>query len=82
MSKGNKTEQLLVSAPAFPCCVHIPITSVCGRKVICVDPPPKSSIPTLLFCGSSKLPKMRDRREKGTVGTVINWQGIKPEVQL
>jgi len=76
----SKPEQLLISAPTFLYSVHI--TSVRGRKVICVDPPPKSSIPTLLFCVSSKLPKMCDRTEKATVDAVRMRQGIKPEVQL
>lgn len=81
VSKGNKSEQLLIPAPALPSSVHVHITSVRGRKVICVDPPPKSSIPTLLFCGSSRLPEMCDRTEKATVGAVGNWLGTKPEVQ-
>lgn len=81
VSKGKKSEQLQIPAAAFPNGVHAHVTSVRGRKVICVDPPPKSSIPTLLFCGSSSLPEMCDRTEKAMVGTVRNWLGTKPEVQ-
>lgn len=49
VSKGKKSEQFQVPAAAFPSSVHARVTLVRGRKVICVDPPPRSSIPTLLF---------------------------------
>lgn len=32
------------------------VTLALGRKVICVEPPPRSSMPTLLLPGARKLP--------------------------